>query len=340
MRQLFNKSGTIMVFFANTFFLCTFLISMFLNARSSDIYTQFSQEAEYLVIQQDHTEPYALSYRDVMKFLSSCHAKGVLFFDMDMGQTGYALFNYHDDSNFSGIYSLIDINNENPQMMIKPEYQEYCMTVDGKQIINFMGVDYEVKGLDIYSGNSGADFICNISGWSESNVKFQGLSLIVDADENTRTAISEFISNFSDPYMERIKISDLSGGIGGDKLSIVIVILLIGLLLLLNSGVFANSWIHSKKNEIAARRICGADDLDIKRIVFIEYFVVCLTGTAVGVFVTYFLTAFTGISYYLGRIEPTIGFVSTVFFLLVSGVISYEQSSKYSKQQIAVLRRE
>ena len=112
-----------------------------------------------------------------------------------------------------------------------------------------------------------------------------------------------------------------------------------GLLILMNSGVFTWSWINSKRSEIMARRICGADDADIKKMIFINFLMISAVGILIGFIVTLLLTLIPAVSYYLGNIRISAGLISVAFILLIGGIISYSLSDKYSHEQVISLRR-
>lgn len=42
--------------------------------------------------------------------------------------------------------------------MIKPELEPYCMTINGRKTINFIGQNYTVSSINIYGGKD-SDFI-------------------------------------------------------------------------------------------------------------------------------------------------------------------------------------
>ena len=105
----------------------------------------------------------------------------------------------------------------------------------------------------------------------------------------------------------------------------------------MNSGVFTWSWINSKRSEIMARRICGADDADIKKMIFINFLMISAVGILIGFIVTLLLTP--AVSYYLGNIRISAGLISVAFILLIGGIISYSLSDKYSHEQVISLRR-
>ncbi len=326
------------MFFAATFFLCTVLMSLIINYGYSDIYGQFSDRAKYIVIRQQATEENSLCYSDVEKLLSYTKTKGTVLLDMG-GNIGYVLFN----GSYSGVFADIDTGSDTPQMIIKPQYMPYSMLVDNVPVISFMGNDAKITGYNIYSGLTGADYICNTAVLKNSGVKFQGLTLIMDgAAEEISGFLNDIKSqNSSVRYTEKSlsEVAEQEHGFTDNAIEIT-VILLVGLLMTVNSGVFISSWLRAKRREIAARRICGASPSDIKRLVFINTLTVCFTGTAAGFLLTYIATKFTGLSFYLGSMEPMAGFISTAFFTTVGVITAYIQSVKYSGEQIVMIRRE
>ncbi len=131
-----------------------------------------------------------------------------------------------------------------------------------------------------------------------------------------------------------------SSGKSSDTAIVIIAVLLIGLLLLINASAFTSSWINSKKSEIAARRICGADNADIKRRIFKNHFLVCATGTLIGFVLTFILNILIDVSFYIGIINWAAGALTAIFLITVSSIISYVEAAKYSREQVVTLRRE
>lgn len=78
MRQLFNKSGMITVFYSAVLTLCTILLSLFFNIGSSDITDSFSGNAVLLEITQDNYSDNALSYSDIADILAKNKARGAM----------------------------------------------------------------------------------------------------------------------------------------------------------------------------------------------------------------------------------------------------------------------
>jgi len=344
-KQLFNKSGMMIVFFAVTFFLCSFLISLLINADNSDILSSFSDKANYLVVTQEHNSGSALTYSDIANILSVYPVKGTVKIEL-YNKLGYMMFNYLDKENPGGAVQLLDVYGDTPQAVIKPVLEPYCMEVDGHNTINLMGENYIVVALNIYSNGSSTDFILNSAGFKNSKISFQGLSIILDAGESTSSVTDSFINDITKKNPQVgctvVKLSEVlseSGAIGPNKAIIIIAILLIGLLMMLNASVFTNSWISSKKSEIIARRICGADDSDIKKLIFGYYIIISAVGTLIGFVITFSVMSLPFVSYYLGSVNPAAGFISAVFLLIISGIISYDRGEKYSHEQIDVLRR-
>lgn len=89
------------VFFAATFFLCSFLITMFINADNSDILRSFSEDAKYIVINQNENSGSALAYSDVARLLSKYRTKGAVKIEL-YNKSGYMLYNYRDNENPGG----------------------------------------------------------------------------------------------------------------------------------------------------------------------------------------------------------------------------------------------
>lgn len=345
MKQIFYKSGMILAFFTATFFLCTFLISMLINKSRADIINQFSDNAKYIVLTQDNNSSDALGYTDVINVLSECKAKGAIEFTT-YNQTGYILYNYKDDSALKSSWQSLDLRSETPQAVIQTVLLPYSMEIEQKPTINLMGENYQITGLDIYSGSDNPDFLLNIAGLKNSDVAFKGITIIIDADEETSTVIEHFRvkiqkknreADFTVTKMPEVK--EENNAIGPDKIIIVIGILLIGILLVINAGVFTSSWIGSKKSEIMARRICGASDNDIKRLVFKYYLITSLTGVFLGFLLTLIVSNLPVVSFFLGRIELTAGFISSLFLMLVSLVVSCDCAADFSDGQVSELRR-
>ena len=65
-------------FFAVTYFLCAFLISMFLNSVSSGVAGRLSDNAEIITVNQDHNSESALTYSDLGDILSKYKAVGAI----------------------------------------------------------------------------------------------------------------------------------------------------------------------------------------------------------------------------------------------------------------------
>lgn len=345
MKQIFYKSGMILAFFAATFFLCTFLISMLVNKSRADIIGQFSDDAKHIVIMQENNSVGALSYADVIKVLSECKAKGAIEFKTK-GQTGYILYNYKDDSALKGSWQSLDLRSDTPQAVIKSALMPYSVEIEQEPTINLMGENYQITGLNIYSGTDEPDFLLNIAGLKDSNVKFKGITIVIDADKETPAVSEQFREKIQKKNLQAdftvtkiAEITEDNNVIGPDKIIIVIGILLIGLLLVINAGVFTSSWINSKKSEIMARRICGASDNDIKLLVFKYYMIISLTGVFIGFIITLAVSSLPVVAFYLGRIELTAGFISSLFLMVVSLVVSYDCAVNFSDGQVAELRR-
>ena len=229
--------------------------------------------------------------------------------------------------------------------MIKPELEPYCMTINGRKSINFIGQNYTVSSINIYGGKD-SDFILQSDKLSGSTVRFSGLTLIIDNKDKTPSVTGSIKSDITGKNPDtNIRTDDISKIAGKGNLFtsgnivIIIAILLIGLLILMNSGVFTWSWINSKRSEIMARRICGADDADIKKMIFINFLMISAVGILIGFIVTLLLTLIPAVSYYLGNIRISAGLISVAFILLIGGIISYSLSDKYSHEQVISLRR-
>lgn len=247
-------------FFAVTYFLCTFLISMFLNSVSSGVAGRLSDNAEIITVNQDRNSERALTYSDIGDILSKYKAVGAIKLVIEYN-SGYALFDYEKTSS----------ENSAPTAVIKPELEPYCMTINGRKTINFIGQNYTVSSINIYGGKD-SDFILQSDKLSGSTVRFSGLTLIIDNKDKTPSVTESIKSDITGKNPDtNIRTDDISKIAGKGNLFtsgnivIIIAILLIGLLILMNSGVFTWSWINSKRSEIMARRICGADDADIKK---------------------------------------------------------------------------
>ena len=321
-------------FFAVTYFLCAFLISMFLNSVSSGVAGRLSDNAEIITVNQDHNSESALTYSDIGDILSKYKAVGAIKLVIEYN-SGYALFDYEKTSS----------ENSAPTAVIKPELEPYCMTINGRKTINFIGQNYTVSSINIYGGKD-SDFILQSDKLSGSTVRFSGLTLIIDNKDKTPSVTESIKSDITGKNPDtNIRTDDISKIAGKGNLFtsgnivIIIAILLIGLLILMNSGVFTWSWINSKRSEIMARRICGADDADIKKMIFINFLMISAVGILIGFIVTLLLTLIPAVSYYLGNIRISAGLISVAFILLIGGIISYSLSDKYSHEQVISLRR-
>lgn len=346
MRQLFNKSGTIIAFFAFTFFLCTFLISVLFNSGNGDIYDQFSENAVYAVIEQDNTKEDALSYSDIAAKLSEFpNARGAVFLEL-FDISGYLLFDNDPKGGFSGVFRSVNTNTDEPQLILAPAYEPLCMSQSGASYLNLNGKKYRVVGNNIYTGMSGSAFYGNFAGIADSNTKFQGLSIIIDAGEETSRLLNALNSKISAVGNANISSKSLSSlkkdtaGNGMDKIVVIFAVFMIGTMLITSAGVFTENWAASKMSEIKARRICGADDNDIRNFIFIRYFAVCIAGTMLGAVITALSVGFTPAVYYLGSINIFAGAVSAAFFTIFGGISAYRFAVKISRRQIAMLRRE
>lgn len=148
-------------FFAVTYFLCAFLISMFLNSVSSGVAGRLSDNAEIITVNQDHNSENALTYSDIGDILSKYKAVGAIKLVTEYN-SGYALFDYEKTSS----------ENSAPTAVIKPELEPYCMTINGRKTINFIGQNYTVSSINIYGGKD-SDFILQSNKLSGITVRFQ-----------------------------------------------------------------------------------------------------------------------------------------------------------------------
>lgn len=169
-------------FFAVTYFLCTFLISMFLNSVSSGVAGRLSDNAEIITVNQDHNSESALTYSDIGDILSKHKAVGAIKLVIEYN-SGYALFDYEKTSS----------ENSAPTAVIKPELEPYCMTINGRKTINFIGQNYTVSSINIYGGKD-SDFILQSDKLSGSTVRFSGLTLIID-NKNKTPSVTESIKS-------------------------------------------------------------------------------------------------------------------------------------------------
>ena len=319
-RQLFNKSGMIIAFFACTFFLCTFLISVLFNTGSGDIYDQFSDNAVYAVIEQDETKENALSYSDIAAKLSEFpNARGAVFLEL-FDISGYLLFDNDPNGGFSGVFRSVNTNTDEPQLILAPAYEPLCMPLNGASYLNLIGKKYRVVGNNIYTGMSGVAFYGNFAGIADSNTKFQGLSIIIDAGKETSrllNALNSKISALDNANISSKSLSSLkkdNADIGMDKIIVSFAVFMIGAMLITSAGVFTENWAGTKISEIKARRICGANDDNIRNFIFVRYFAVCTAGTMLGAAMTALSVGFTPAVYYLGSINIFAGAVSAAFF--------------------------
>ena len=219
------------------------------------------------------------------------------------------------------------------------------MTINGRKTINFIGQNYIVSGIDIYGGKD-SDFILKSDRLCDSKVRFSGLTLIIDNKDKTPFVTESIKSDIKkinpDAEIKNGSMSELSENgnlFTSGNIVVIIAILLIGLLILTNSCVFTWSWINSKRSEITARRICGADDTDIKKMIFANFLMISAVGIFIGFTATLLLTFVPAVSYYLGNIRISAGLISAAFMLLTGGIISYALGNKYSHEQVVALRR-
>ena len=84
-------------FFAVTYFLCAFLISMSLNSISSGVAGRPSDNAEIITVNQDNNSESALTYSDLGDILSKYKAVGAIKLVIEYN-SGYALFDYEKAS--------------------------------------------------------------------------------------------------------------------------------------------------------------------------------------------------------------------------------------------------
>ena len=126
MRQLFNKSGMIIVFYSAVLTLCTILLSLFFNIGSSDITDRFSDDAVLLEITQDNYSDNALSYSDIADILAKNKARGAML--INASGKGYALFNYSDSDLSYALMNSDDIRSDTPKAVVST--QKLTQTMD------------------------------------------------------------------------------------------------------------------------------------------------------------------------------------------------------------------
>lgn len=232
MRQLFNKSGMITVFYSAVLTLCTILLSLFFNIGSSDITDSFSGNAVLLEITQDNYSDNALSYSDIADILAKNKARGAML--INASGKGYALFNYSDSDLSYALMNSDDIRSDTPKAVVSTQKLTQTMDIGGKQTINLFSYDHEVIGTDIYSGaNSINAYTTNFAGVAKSTVIFQNITLIADCGEGT-AYIANNIRNDIETDRDTISCSvnaqsDVKTAAGGTKglsaLTVVIVAL-------------------------------------------------------------------------------------------------------------------
>lgn len=144
MRQLFNKSGMIIVFHSAVLTLCTILLSLFFNIGSSDITDRFSDDAVLLEITQDNYSDNALSYSDIADILAKNKARGAML--INASGKGYALFNYSDSDLSYALMNSDDIRSDTPKAVVSTQKLTQTMDIGGKQTINLFSSDHEVIG--------------------------------------------------------------------------------------------------------------------------------------------------------------------------------------------------
>ena len=231
MRQLFNKSGMIIVFYSAVLTLCTILLSLFFNIGSSDITDRFSDDAVLLEITQDNYSDNALSYSDIADILAKNKARGAML--INASGKGYALFNYSDSDLSYALMNSDDIRSDTPKAVVSTQKLTQTMDIGGKQTINLFSSDHEVIGTDIYSGaNSLNAYTTNFAGVAKSTVIFQNITLIADCGEGT-AYIANNIRNDIEAERDTINCSvnaqsDVKTAAGGTKgLSAVTVVIVL-----------------------------------------------------------------------------------------------------------------
>lgn len=288
MRQLFNKSGMIIVFYSAVLTLCTILLSLFFNIGSSDITDRFSDDAVLLEITQDNYSDNALSYSDIADILAKNKARGAML--INASGKGYALFNYSDSDLSYALMNSDDIRSDTPKAVVSTQKLTQTMDIGGKQTINLFSSDHEVIGTDIYSGaNSLNAYTTNFAGVAKSTVIFQNITLIADCGEGT-AYIANNIRNDIETDRDTISCSvnvqsdvkTAAGGTKGLSAVTVVIVALTGICLILSSGVFMSAWLDSKQSEMVARRICGADSDDIRKLIFLYAVIADAVGMSVG----------------------------------------------------------
>ena len=307
MRQLFNKSGMITVFYSAVLTLCTILMSLFFNISSSDITDRFSDDAVLLEITQDNYSDNALSYSDIADILAKNKARGAML--INASGKGYALFNYSDSDLSYALMNSDDIRSDTPKAVVSTQKLTQTMDIGGKQTINLFSSDHEVIGTDIYSGaNSLNAYTTNFAGVAKSTVIFQN-----------KTA---------------------AGGTKGLSAVTVVIVALTGICLILSSGVFMSAWLDSMQSELVARRICGADSDNIRKLIFLYAVIADAVGMTVGFLLTFIISLIPQVTFYLGSIRLSYGLLIAVILTAVNIVTAYRQSVKYSGKMINSLRRE
>ena len=129
MRQLFNKSGMIIVFYSAVLTLCTILLSLFFNIGSSDITDRFSDDAVLLEITQDNYSDNALSYSDIADILAKNKARGAML--INASGKGYALFNYSDSDLSYALMNSDDIKSDTPKAVVSTQKLTQTMDIGG-----------------------------------------------------------------------------------------------------------------------------------------------------------------------------------------------------------------
>lgn len=346
MRQLFNKSGMITVFYSAVLTLCTILMSLFFNISSSDITDRFSDDAVLLEITQDNYSDNALSYSDIADILAKNKARGAML--INASGKGYALFNYSDSDLSYALMNSDDIRSDTPKAVVSTQKLTQTMDICGKQTINLFSSDHEVIGTDIYSGaNSLNAYTTNFAGVAKSTVIFQNITLIADCGEGT-AYIANNIRNDIEAERDTINCSvnaqsdvkTAAGGTKGLSAVTVVIVALTGICLILSSGVFMSAWLDSKQSEMVARRICGADSDDIRKLIFLYAVIADAVGMTVGFLLTFIISLIPQVTFYLGSIRLSYGLLIAVILTAVNIVTAYRQSVKYSGKMINSLRRE
>ena len=115
-------------FFAVTYFLCAFLISMFLNSVSSGVAGRLSDNAEIITVNQDNNSESALTYSDLGDILSKYKAVGAIKL-VTKYNSGYALFDYEKTSSENRTVLPLSLSDCNMKSLSLPPYMLILLTV-------------------------------------------------------------------------------------------------------------------------------------------------------------------------------------------------------------------